>query len=198
MKRTIFLDLGNVLIFFDHLRMCQQVARYSGLELPAVQAVMHQYGDLYERGHIDSRKLHQELSTIAKKELHFETLMRAVSDIFVPNTPTISIALQLKERGHRLFLLSNTCDAHFAFAYSQFPFLKMFDGNVLSYEVGARKPEKRIYEKALEIAGCQKEQCFYTDDILDYVQAARSLQIDAEQYTTPEALTKHLQARNFL
>ena len=132
------------------------------------------------------------------KKLDFETLMRAVSDIFQPNDPVIEIALKLKSSGHRLFLLSNTCEAHFAFASSQFPFLKHFDGYVLSYEVGARKPEKKIYEKALEIAGCRNKECFYTDDVLPYIESARSLDIDAEQYTTPQELTQHLNARGIL
>lgn len=198
MKRTIFFDLGNVLIFFDHQKMCRQIADYSGLELDLVQNVMHKYGDLYERGHVDSKMIYDELCRMAQKKLDFETLMRAVSDIFQPNDPVISIALKLKSSGHRLFLLSNTCEAHFAFASSQFPFLKHFDGYVLSYEVGARKPEKKIYEKALEIAGCRNKECFYTDDVLPYIESARSLDIDAEQYTTPQELTQHLNARGIL
>jgi glucose-1-phosphatase len=195
MKRTLFFDLGNVLIYFDHLKMCKQVAEYTGLDLKFVQEFMHKYGDPYEHGHINSLQLHKEISLLAKKPLDFDTLMLAISDIFEPNHPVIAIALSLKEKGHRLFLLSNTCEAHFAQARKQFPFLNLFDGFVLSYEVGARKPEKKIYEKALEIAGCRNEECFYTDDILPYIESARSLQIDAEQYTTPEELTQHLNAR---
>jgi HAD superfamily hydrolase (TIGR01509 family) len=198
MKRIIFFDLGNVLVFFDHQKMCRQVADYSGLELEAVQSVMQKYGDPYERGEVNSRVVHDELCQLAQKQLHFETLMHAVSDIFEPNVEVISIALELKEKGHPLFLLSNTCEAHFAHASSQFPFLKHFDGYVLSYEVGARKPEKKIYEKALEIAGCQIRDCFYTDDVLPYVESARSMQMDAEQYTTPQNLTQHLHARGML
>jgi putative hydrolase of the HAD superfamily len=124
--------------------------------------------------------------------------MHAIGDIFEPNDPVISIALALKKNGCRLFLLSNTCEAHFTFASSQFTFLKFFDGYVLSYEVGACKPEKKIYEKALELAGCGKEECFYTDDILSYIEMARSLEIDAEQYKTPDDLIHHLNSRKIL
>jgi putative hydrolase of the HAD superfamily len=198
MKHTIFFDLGNVLIFFDHQKMCRQVAEYSGLQFDLVQEVMQKYGDLYERGHVDSKMIHEELSRMAQKKLQFDTLMHAISNIFEPNEETISIAQELKKRGHRLFLLSNTCEAHFEFVFAQYPFLKHFDGYVLSYEVGARKPEKKIYEKALEIAGCRNEECFYTDDILPYVETARSLNIDAEQYLTPKDLTQHLIARGIL
>lgn len=198
-KHTIFFDLGNVLIFFDHLKMCRQVAEYSGLSLEAVQSFMQHYGDLYENGTVDSHAIHEEICRRAQKNLDFGILMHAVSDIFEPNPPAIAIAGRLKEKGHRLFLLSNTCEAHFTFASRAFPFLKIFDGFVLSYEIGARKPEKKIYEKALEIAGCQYgKKCFYTDDILPYIESARAMQIDAEQYTTPQELTRHLHARGIL
>lgn len=198
MKQTIFFDLGNVLIFFDHQKMCHQVAEYTGLKLDLVQEIMKKYGDLYERGAITSRFLYDEISKMTQKELDFERLIYAISDIFEPNEEVIEIFYKLKAKGHRLFLLSNTCHAHFTFVSSQFPFIQQFDGYVLSYEVGARKPEKKIYEKALEIAGCQNEECFYTDDISDYIASARSMKIDAEQYTSPQALTQHLYARGIL
>jgi len=198
-KRTLFFDLGNVLIFFDHGKMCRQVAEYSSLDLGLIEKLMQKYGDLYERGAVNSRTIYDELCTMSNKKLDFEKLVHAVADIFKPNYATIAIAYALKEKGHRLFLLSNTNEAHFSFVSQQFPFLKIFDGYVLSYEVGARKPEKKIYEKALEIAGCQnKKECFYTDDILPYIESARSLEIDAEQYTTPQELTQHLHARGIL
>lgn len=198
MKHTIFFDLGNVLIHFDHGQMCRQIATYSGIPEAEVQRFMEKYGDSYERGSISSKEIYEEVCKVASKALDFDTLMHAVSDIFKPNEEVISIFYALKKKGHRLFLLSNTCEAHFAFASSRFPFIKECDGYVLSYEVGARKPEIKIYEKALEIAGCQNKECFYTDDIFDYIESARTIEIDAEQYTTPEALTQHLYARRIL
>ena len=59
-------------------------------------------------------------------------------------------------------------------------------------------PEKKIFEAALHTAQCPREHCFYTDDIPEFVHAAQSLQIDAETYTTPEALKTHLHQRNIL
>ncbi len=198
MKKTIFFDLGNVLIFFDHKLMCKQVATLTGIDEKAITNLMLCHGDIYERGGISSQMLHEEINKNAKAPVPFKQLMDAVSNIFRPNPPVIALALELKKRGHPLFLLSNTCEAHFDFATSQFDFLKEFDGYVLSYEVQARKPEKKIFQKALEMAQCCPEDCFYTDDILSYIESARSLKIDAEQYTHPEALKTHLSSRGFI
>lgn len=198
MKKTIFFDLGNVLIFFDHKQMCKQVADLTKIDEHTVTSMMQCHGDLYERGGISSQALHEKLCKAAQAPVDFNHLMHAVSNIFRPNPPVISLALELKKNGHPLFLLSNTCEAHFDFALSQFNFLKEFDGYVLSYEVGLRKPEKKIFQKALEMAQCASQDCFYTDDILPYIESARSLNIDAEQYTHPEALEKHLSSRGFI
>lgn len=195
MKRTIFFDLGNVLIFFDHQKMCQQVATVSGLQVEEVQNFMNKYTDAYERGTITSAEIHKEICLLAGKSIPFQDLMEALSTIFEPNQPVIAIAEQLKEKGHPLFLLSNTCDAHFTFIKKEFPFLQLFDGCILSYELGVRKPETHIYERALNIAGCQRGQCFYTDDLLPFVESARSMHIDAELYTTAQSLIEHLHAR---
>ena len=198
MLRTLFFDLGNVLLFFDHEKMVRQIALLCSLEPEVIRKAMHLYGDAYERGAMTNQKIFTELSLLSQKSLCLEDLMEALGDIFEPNLPVIELALELKKRGHPLFLLSNTCDAHFKYALDHYPFLRQFDGYVLSYEAGARKPEKKIYEEALKIAGCKAEDCFYTDDIAEYITAARSLKIDAEQYTSPEELTQHFVQRGIL
>ncbi|MES2121531.1 MAG: HAD family phosphatase [Chlamydiota bacterium] len=196
--KTIFFDLGNVILFFDHGKMVQQVSEYCQTDATLIQNAVHEFGDAYERGHLDTAAIHQKLTTLSQKEIELAPLMDAVGDIFVPNMDVVDIAMELKKKGHRLYLLSNTCDAHFQFAWKKYPFLHAFDGHILSYEVNARKPEIKIYEKALEIARCQKEECFYTDDIPEFIAAAQSFGIDAELYTTPEALTKHLVSRGLI
>lgn len=198
MKRTIFFDLGNVILFFDHKKMAKQLSHCCQIDIQLIQNAISELGDPYERGDLDSKTIYEKMTDLSDVEIEFAPFMRAMGDIFVPNDPVVEIVLDLKKRGHSLFLLSNTCHAHFEFAQNEFPFLKAFDGYVLSYEARARKPEIKIYEKALEIARCQKEECFYTDDLPQYVEAAKTFGIDAELYTTPQILTQHLASRGFI
>ncbi|MBI3508689.1 MAG: HAD-IA family hydrolase [Chlamydiia bacterium] len=160
--------------------------------------LIRQYGELYERGAVSSETLHKEMEKAASLPLPFQKFLHAMSDIFQPKQPAIDIALALKKKGHPLFVLSNTCEAHFLYLYNHFDFFKLFDGFVLSYEVQARKPEEKIFHKALEIASCSASDCFYTDDVLDYVESAKTFGMDAEQFTTPSNLITHLSHRGFL
>lgn len=49
-----------------------------------------------------------------------------------------------------------------------------FDALVLSYEVGCKKPDPRIYQKALEVAQCRPEECIFIDDREDFLIPARA------------------------
>lgn len=50
-----------------------------------------------------------------------------------------------------------------------------FDALVLSYEVGLKKPDPRIYQKALEAAECRPPECIFVDDREDFLAPARDL-----------------------
>jgi HAD superfamily hydrolase (TIGR01509 family) len=57
------------------------------------------------------------------------------------------------------------------------------------------KPNPAIYHAAVAAAGCRPEECFYTDDIVQFVEAARALGIDAVQFQSREQLERELNAR---
>ena len=42
------------------------------------------------------------------------------------------------------------------------------------------------------------EECFFTDDILEYVEAARPLGIDAVQFESREQIERELSARGII
>jgi putative hydrolase of the HAD superfamily len=67
---------------------------------------------------------------------------------------------------------------------------------VLSYKVGAMKPSPVIYAEAVKHARCEPGECFFTDDIPAYVEAARANGLDAEQFTGYEKLVTDLRARD--
>lgn len=200
MKKTVFFDLGNVILFFSHAKMCAQIAAFCGIEEASVKESLFDKGmaELYERGTIDSRTLHGHFCSLSRSELDFAGLMRAAGDIFEPNREIVGVIEGLKAKGVRLVLLSNTCEAHFKYAYEHFPQLHHFDDFVLSYEVGALKPESKIYHHALSLAKNPVENCFYTDDIPAFIEGAKKLGLDAVQYTSTERLTDELLRRGYL
>jgi len=101
----------------------------------------------------------------------------------------------IKER-YELVLLSNTNEMHFEMLQREYPILRHFDKRVLSHEVGAMKPSPVIYQRAIELAGCRPDECFFTDDIEAYVEGARQVGIDAVQFVSSAQLQEELAKRN--
>ncbi len=94
-----------------------------------------------------------------------------------------------------MLVLSNTNAIHFPMVAKLYPILQHFDHYVLSYEVGAMKPSPQIYQEALRHAQCKPEECFFTDDIPAYVEAARREGIDAVQFQSAEQIERELRSR---
>lgn len=189
MIKTIILDIGNVLIYFDGERMLRQVSEVCGISFAeATKLYVHQeLGILYEKGIVSSSEFHEHFRQIAKKPFQENEFWNAFTDIFSPHLEMEEAVLELKKTGKPLLLLSNTCEAHYSYLCRHFKFLASFDHPILSFEIGARKPERALFDAALKIANCKPEECFYTDDVAAYVEAARKLGIQAETYTTAAA-----------
>ena len=52
--------------------------------------------------------------------------------------------------------------------------------------------------QALKHAHCSPQECYYIDDIQEYVQVAEKLGIQGHVFTSPSLLVKDLKAHNIL
>ncbi len=197
MIRTFLFDMGNVLVHFSHERMCEQIGALCGQTGPDLKQHLISSGRQwdFERGLVSPDEFHQWFESTFKTKVDQKALARAASDIFTLNEPIVPVLDELKSRGYRLVLLSNTSVFHYEFIRDQFQVLDRFDDFVLSYEVKALKPEPAIYEDALKKIGCDAPDCFYTDDIVQYVEGGRRHGLDAEVFTTVNELKTQLAVR---
>ncbi len=198
--KTCLFDLGNVLVYFSHEKMCRQIGELVGASQEDVKAVLLDT-DLqidFESGRKTADDVREELDTHFGSSTSLPDLERAASDIFELNEPMVPLLDELKANGVRLVLLSNTCSSHFEFVREQFDLLSRFDDFTLSYQAGATKPFAPIYEDALSRIQCPPAECFYTDDIADYVSAAIEFGIDAEVFQSASRTREQLAERGAL
>lgn len=195
--KTVIFDLGNVLLQFNHDQMILQLSHQLDIPFSHLKKLIFDEGWIasYEAGLLTTDEILSQLKKSASIAPTQESLLSAMNTIFKENVSLTPLVNQLKKQKKKVFLLSNTNEAHFSFIKDNFPFISLFDEMILSYEVKCSKPEKKIYEKTLEIAHCRPHECFYLDDVLGHVQAARSLGIDAEVYTSTEQFRKDLALR---
>lgn len=197
-KKALIFDLGGVIVPLDfqqaYTRM-EPLCAYSAAEIPKRIGST----DLVRRlecGQIEPEPFaHELLTLLGAKPMPYEEFQQFWSWIFRPG-PILpeSLFRSLREQ-YRLILLSNTNSMHYELLSRQYPLLDLFHEKVLSYKVGAMKPDPAIYLEAIKQAGCLPEECFFTDDVLPYVEGARQQGIDAVQFQSPEQLATELHLR---
>ena len=193
----MYFDLGNVLVFFSHEKMYNQLSQLSGLSSDAIRAMLShkEMQGRYETGKISTEELYQHFTKASKKSFLLSEFTHAASDIFTPNEELFPVVKDLKRQNIRLILLSNTSECHFNQVWKLYPILKEFDDWVLSYKTGACKPHPLIFQKALSLANCPHERCFFVDDIREFVEAAKKEGLDSEVFLSVHLLKKQLKER---
>ena len=197
MIKTVIFDLGKVLVPFDFNRgytALEKLCAYSAAEIPkriGATDLVHRF----ETGLVEPDDFVRQLSAILGLNVEYEQFCEIWSSIFLKDPLVPEEMLEGLRKRYRLLLLSNTNAIHFEMIRENYPMLRHFHGFVLSYEVKAMKPSPAIYREALARAGCRADECFFTDDVRDYVDAAQREGIDAVQFESREQLERDLRAR---
>lgn len=197
MIKTVIFDLGKVILPFDFsrgYRAMEALCPYKAAEMPArigTTDLVHRF----ESGLVSAEEFVRQLSRILELRIDYDRFCEIWSSIFLPD-PLIpeSMLAGLRKR-YRVLLLSNTNVIHFTMIRDRYPLLRHFDDFILSYEIQSMKPSPVIYREAIARAGCLPGECFYTDDIAAYVEAAIKEGIDAVQFESCAQLEREFQAR---
>lgn len=195
--KTIIFDLGNVIVPFDFTHAYERFEQLTGMTPDQQRARIHATGLVprLETGLIEPEDFVNQLTEALGAPMSYSALRDLWVSIFHRETliPE-SLFVALKDR-YRLLLLSNTNEIHFSMIRETYPHLGHFDHWVLSHEVKAMKPSPAIYAAAITQARARPEECFFTDDIPEYVAGARAAGIDAEQFLGYEKLLSDLRSR---
>ncbi len=149
----------------------------------------------FETGQVEPEAFVEQLCGILEAPIGYDRFCEAWSSIFLPETLIPESLLEAISQRYRLLLLSNTNALHFKMIRKNYPLLRHFNDYVLSYEVGALKPEARIYEEAIARAQCAPHECFFTDDIPEYVAGAQQAGMDAVQFHSAAQIERELLER---
>jgi glucose-1-phosphatase len=207
--KMFYFDLGNVLLLFSHERMCQQMADVAGVPLDVIRTSVFgpeeaQSAQIrYESGEIDSDGYFEYFCRASGTRPDRERLERAFCDIFAPLEATWTVVRALSAAGHRLAVLSNTNRLQWDWCTDgRFPLLAAFGETgspfawaVLSYEVRSMKPDRWIYDAAVERAGVPAREVFFADDRPENVVGATAAGLDAVLFTDAEKLKTDLRIR---
>jgi putative hydrolase of the HAD superfamily len=199
MYKAVIFDLGRVLIDLDYGRAYRALEGVCGCDAKEISRRLRASGlpERFETGSIEPRDFVAEVCAALKLDLDYEQFRAIWNSIFTDPLIPESLVAKLAER-YRLVLLSNTNALHFEALRDSLPALRHFHHLVLSYEVKAMKPRSQIYRAAVKCAECLPQECFFTDDIAEYIEGARAMGIEAVQFESVAQTERELAARGII
>ena len=181
----IILDMGNVLLEWNKDKILQGVSDTKEEYLVLDKAIFQ--SGLWERLDLGTMT-RQELvlkvvsmigSTYQKKVEEVIWNWPSYIDIYTEVFPVLS---ELKKKGHRIFVLSNTSKVFYDLLKEQLsPLKELLDGFVLSCDIKAIKPDLAMFKEILDKYQLDPANCIFLDDIEDNTSAAEKLGIKAYQ-----------------
>jgi HAD superfamily hydrolase (TIGR01509 family) len=173
MKPDIIFDLGKVLVDFDWSIAAKKIAARS--TAPPEQFHHHLATSpllwQYECGQLTRQDFFESVRAaigFQGDETEFNSYFAA---IFTAIDPMIALHDELRQRGYKTYILSNTNDMAIELVRRDFPFFKNFDGYIFSYEVRSMKPDAPIYAALEKLTGKSGADLIYIDDRLENIEA---------------------------
>ena len=182
--KYIVFDLGNTLIRFDHNISANKIAKAFGVDAKTIYDTFFDSGITrpFERGHLTPMEFYLKAADLLKLDISYDDFVKVWNDIFWEDREMCALARRLKKAGYKLFLLSNISVLHFEHIRKKFDIIGIFDELVLSYRVGAIKPERKIFDEVVRLAKGDRKSLFYIDDREDLIKAAAEMDIDCIRF----------------
>jgi 2-haloacid dehalogenase len=191
---AVVFDIGGVLLDWDPRHLYRQL-----IDDPVEMAdfLARVCTPQWHLAHDLGADTEQSCRDLARMYPDYEQLIMAWTDrddvmIAGPLTDVVEVLAELRAAGVRCLALSNMEPDRFVARKARFPFLRWFDGYVISGIEGVAKPDRRIFEILLTRYELEPGATVFVDDADRNVQAARQLGIAAVRYNTPDQLRRDL------
>jgi HAD superfamily hydrolase (TIGR01509 family) len=193
---AIILDLGNVVLNYDHGRSVRRIAQLAGRPEEAVESFM--FGDLkndFNRGKLSAIGFYEQVRERFDLPICLDAFTQVWSDIFWENPDVVELLPALSKK-YPLYLLTNTDILHFKYILDNFAVIPHFRKVFASYQMGTAKPDKEIYLQALQSIAQPASRVLYVDDEPAFVAAARECGMQAIHYFPSTELRTALRTFN--
>lgn len=166
MIKAILFDFGGVIYEHPKEVIPEVIARIYSQPIEIAKKEYTRFKDDYYIGKIQTGKLLTSLSSIFKSKKSIGEIkdlwIRNYAAIAKPNKEVLKIIKKL-HKTYKIFLFSNTTEMSHLHN-SKTGIYDNFDGLFMSFKIGMKKPDKKIYEKILSKIDCKPEECIFIDD----------------------------------
>ncbi len=195
MIKNIIFDIGNVLAPFSWQKTYKKLFGSGELYEKVSNATVLSHKDWSE---IDRGVLTYDevlASFIKNAPEYAEEIKLAVNTIFDDMSQfdySENWVISLKEKGYKVYLLSNFGDKPYNTCLPRFSFSNHVDGGIISYEVKMIKPNNDIFEELCKKYTLNPQECVFLDDSEENIKAAKALGFNGIVFDNKENVDKKL------
>lgn len=196
----VVFDLGKVLVDFDYSIAGRRIAAQSDISASEVQAFLDHSPLLvrYETGLMTRQEFFEEVRKTTGFRGSIGEFSEFFADIFTEIPPMVGLHAMLRQKRIPTYIFSNTNDLAITHIRRRFPFFGNFDGYILSYEVGAMKPDVKIYSALERLTGLRGSYLLYLDDRPENIATGAARGWQTILHETPEKTLTALQGFGLL
>jgi glucose-1-phosphatase len=198
--KTIVFDLGNVLLPFDYapfIKKLEDIKPGLGNKVIATYKENYHIHRTFESGLLNETEFLEIMMNWTDGAISEEIFCQIFSAIFTENRELTSY-LPILKKNYQLVLLSNTNSIHKRYGWEKYEFLKYFDKLCLSHEIGAVKPDIKIYKAVESFTRHLPQEHIFIDDIQEYADGAKKAGWDAIRFTDNITLLSEFKLRGIL
>lgn len=196
MIKNIIFDVGNVLVSFDwegyfrELGFSDEI--YERVADATVRSVL--WGEYDRSSMSDEALLAGFISMSPENQEQIQAVWENIGKAIVCYPYTKPWIRELKERGFKVYWLSNYPQRTYELTKDALSFAREMDGGLFSYEVKHIKPEKEIYQALLDKYHLIPQECVFLDDNKNNVRAAVDFGMSGIVFTSREQAKEELEA----
>ena len=191
---AVVFDVGGVLLDWDPRHLYRKLfeeeramERFLAEVCTADWHAQHDRGVSYERSCAELAATHPESSEMIWAWAH-----RTEEMVAGPIEGTVEVVRELKQAGVPRYLLTNMETVTWPQRVERFPFLRWFDGAIVSSFEGLAKPDPAIFELLLERFHLTAPRTLFIDDSEANLDTARSLGLETLHFRSPGQLRQRL------
>ena len=195
MIKNIVFDIGKVLVYFEPEKVMDEL----GFSAEAKETIIKELFEkpLWEEGDRGALSIAETLQMYIEGAPQYEAEIRSLYenvDRTITMMPhTIPWMKELKERGYKLYIISNYAENTFYKTEEKLEFLQYVDGDIFSYRYKLLKPEPAIYNLLLDTYGLKAQESVFIDDRDSNVEGAIAVGFKGIQFHTYEQAKKELE-----
>lgn len=195
MINNIIFDLGNVLLDFkpvEYLRT--KFDDEEKIQEIFEEIFLSEEWPMLDRGVITEEEAIDRICSRSNGNVELiKFVMCNWYEMFTPIEDTVIALKKLKDKGYKIYYLSNFHMLSFENVTKRYEFFKYFDGGIVSYKEKALKPEEDIYKRLIKRYEIHPEESVFIDDIAANIEGAKKLGFETIHFKSIEDL-KNLQS----